>query len=76
MTRTPSPYTPFTLDGESLPEEMVRFVGDVVNAEYLCGLDAVKLTYREGRTMTVRLVQCSTHQCDRTAMVVTETWES
>lgn len=52
------------------PPDLSALRGQVVAAEYRPNSDVLILNYADGRSATVALVQCKTHQCDETCMVV------
>jgi len=70
MTTSVIPEKRIRLDDCTEDRDLFPLLGRVRHAEYLSGIDALKLTYEDGRSVLVSLVQCDSHQCDRTCMVV------
>jgi hypothetical protein len=55
------------------PEQLKElFVGEVVNADDLPGATGVTLTYTDGRTVQIKLVECEAHRCEDTHITIDE----
>ena len=62
---------PLTWDRDN-DDAMQRLQGHVVNAVVNSNGDTIQLTYADGRVVYIKLVECRTHHCDDTFLMVEE----